>query len=37
MEQVCIFMYRYMQLQTVLCYSYIYDLIFITVFINKHN
>jgi len=31
MEHVCIFMCRYMQLQTVLQYSYIYDMIFITL------
>ena len=37
MEHVGIFMCRYMQLQTMLCYSYIYDMIFITVFKNKHN
>ena len=37
MEHVSIFMCKYMQLQTMLCSSYFYDMIFITVFKNKHT
>ena len=37
MEHVCIFICSYMQLQEMLQYSHIYDMILITAFKNKHN
>jgi hypothetical protein len=37
MEHVAVFVCQYMQLQTALCYTHMYYMIFVTIFEIKHK